>query len=105
MAGRCGALLGLVASLIDGARPEDPNQSFGAGPRCKWAVDRDAQEVCGLDEDLVSRKSVGSVGRSRSARAGMEARGLRSSLGNSSSPLPARSNPGRRLDRRRDRGR
>lgn len=54
-----GALLALAASLIGGPRSESDERALRpVGPVAAWAVDRDAQELVGLDADLLLARRV-----------------------------------------------
>jgi hypothetical protein len=54
-----GALLALAASLIAGTRRGAGEETLQpAGPVAAWAVDRGAQELCGLDADLLLARRV-----------------------------------------------
>jgi len=49
-----GLLLALCAALIAGTRIDPGARVLSqVGPVYRWAVDRDAHEICGLDEDLL----------------------------------------------------
>jgi hypothetical protein len=58
-----GALLALAASLLRGATRDPSRELAGhalapAGEVALWAADRDAGELCGLDEDLILARRV-----------------------------------------------
>jgi hypothetical protein len=83
-----GVLLALGVSLIQGLRGEATHGDLEpAGPVAWWAVDRDAQELCGLDEELrlTRRVHMGWPLAVRSRRDG-GAWVLRSSLGKALQP-------------------
>ncbi len=83
-----GALLALCVSLIEGSRSDVHAPALPSpGPVAAWAVDRDAQELCGLDEDLVLARSV-RIGRPLAVRACSDGGAwvLRSTSGGPSAP-------------------
>jgi hypothetical protein len=83
-----GALIALGVSLIDGSKGEARAPVLAPpGAVEVWAVDRDGQELCGLDADLVLARSVrlGSPLAVRSCRGG-GAWVLRASSGTAAGP-------------------